>query len=127
MAELNLKPCPFCGGEFSYTRHEERIGELRTMGVCKTCGMRFDYTQDLAFSNAALVALTESFEQLWNRRSCEKCKKMVGAIKALERNVRNNRRMVIVKRPHAQNKDTNMAYFVQQIREGLEHIYNEQS
>ena len=40
MSDLNLLPCPFCGGEAEY----ERIGTLRysTIVVCTDCGARHE-------------------------------------------------------------------------------------
>ena len=66
-----LKPCPFCGGWIRITERSCSIGETFTGALCTTCGMEFRYTEEYAYSKIARIRLTESFEDLWNRRTPE--------------------------------------------------------
>lgn len=68
MAELNLKPCPFCGGRVKFVERIESPSHNDTTVCCTGCNMEFSYSQDFAFSKSARVALNEPFEEHWNRR-----------------------------------------------------------
>lgn len=63
--------CPFCGGNVRLTARMESIDEIITEVMCTCCGMEFRYTQNFAYSSVARVKLSESFEELWNRRTPE--------------------------------------------------------
>ena len=65
----DLKPCPFCGGEFLATGVFDQHQYIVVDGYCLSCGMEFRYTQSFAVSNVARVAENDSFVDLWNRRA----------------------------------------------------------
>lgn len=64
----DLNGCPFCGGHVKITTRINKPDSAYVDACCTVCGMRFAYTQEFAVSNAARVALTPSFEYLWNNR-----------------------------------------------------------
>ena len=64
-----LKPCPFCGGAVRFIESSSRIDCERMVVKCTVCGMLFSHSQDFAYSTAARVALNESFDEIWNRRT----------------------------------------------------------
>ena len=66
MSDLN--GCPFCGGHVTITTRINKSDSTYVDACCNRCGMRFAYTQYFAYSNTAKVALTPSFEDLWNNR-----------------------------------------------------------
>lgn len=69
---LDLKPCPFCGGHLRITTRIKKSDSEYVDACCTVCGMRFAHDQEFAFSAAARVALTPSFEDAWNNRRGEK-------------------------------------------------------
>ena len=68
MRVVDLKPCPFCGGEIAYDGRKLAMESIETTCHCKGCGMIFEYCQDFAFSKKSRVPINESFEEMWNRR-----------------------------------------------------------
>ena len=64
-----LKSCPFCGGEIAIDTRKLSIESTVTGCHCTGCYMEFAYCQDFAYSRKARVAINDSFEEAWNRRS----------------------------------------------------------
>ena len=65
----NLKSCPFCGGFITIDVRMHNIDAIETECHCYNCGMIFKYEQHFSLSGHTRVAITPSFEDLWNRRS----------------------------------------------------------
>lgn len=79
--ELNLKPCPLCGGAPAITLAEEGLHDQRIVIECRRCGLVLDHTQHYytterynkttgirVIENTGLVD-SESAIDLWNRRT----------------------------------------------------------
>ena len=67
MAEL--KQCQFCGGFVRVHRIIQTLDYISTACECRKCGMQFEYTQNFVYSKTSRVAISDSFEDVWNRRS----------------------------------------------------------
>ena len=65
---MNLKPCPFCGGEVVLSERNETLNKTHTKAVCTRCGMHFSHTEYLVHSIFGRFLHTDSFEHTWNRR-----------------------------------------------------------
>ena len=68
--EIELKPCPFCGGGAKISEFESDIDHQRMKIECVFCGATIDWTQDFAHSHSRTtrIALNESAIDMWNRR-----------------------------------------------------------
>ena len=61
MADIKLKPCPFCGGEAEIYRYYPSFHErIRTMVRCKNCR-----------ANSGAWGKSDKAIDAWNRRSNE--------------------------------------------------------
>ena len=72
--EVNLKPCPLCGGKAMV--EELRMGRCQNDAtiVCLTCGLRLEWSQQFVIARnldgkETVVAITISPEDAWNRRT----------------------------------------------------------
>ena len=79
--DLNLKPCPLCGGDAEITLVETELHAQRMVIECRRCGLALDHTQHYytterhnkttgirVIENTGLVD-SESAIDMWNRRT----------------------------------------------------------
>ena len=63
MTDLNVKNCPFCGGEAQYDVSQDGIAIVCTVCHCQTARL-IDAKGNRETSNTAIYAVTD----FWNRR-----------------------------------------------------------
>ena len=72
MSEIELKPCPFCGGEakmkHGFPRHQQK-GIRQSVVQCKSCGCMTVTFSQLAYERWSDV--DEQAAEAWNRRTGE--------------------------------------------------------
>lgn len=81
MTDIDLKPCPFCGGEADIS-HDHTVEENHAYG-CRRCGIWFDtFNSDEAFDawNARTATKGETWAEMIDRHALEKAE----AVMALE-------------------------------------------
>ena len=71
LSQIEIKPCPFCGGKAIISEVHEHPYEANVQVVCLGCNMTFSHTQEFVRSLAARVAVSKSFLEVWDRRVCD--------------------------------------------------------